>query len=561
MKTIKEKIELRISEALNLDAPIYLERARFGEADFTLTPKEIAKVCELSGLARESLLGVIQENFAQSDFQEITLDNANGFINVTVDSNSKLFKDEIIAIVNTRDYLLLGDTEDSTIIVDYSGPNVAKRFSVGNLRSTVIGSAVAGAYNALGFKVEGWNHLGDWGTQFGKLIVAIKRWGNIEEIEADPIVHLTDLYVEFHAKAKENPELEEEARSEFRKLELQDPEAVQIWKDCVRWSMKEFDHYYELLNVKIENTVGESFYTDRTQDIVKELDERGLLKESEGAKIVDFDDLPPAIIQKKDEAALYLTRDLASIKYRIAKYNPKKIIYHVGLDQHLHFQQLFRIAELLGWTDGLDLVYAGHGMVSLPNGKMSTREGNVVLLEDLIDESRRKVSGIFKDKTDSPIDEAKVNQIAISAIKYSDLRQNRKTNIVFSLDQAVSLNGNSGPYLQYTVARINSVIKKSGLSGDEVLDALDSLDINKEYLKPIFYFKDSVVESAMLEMPNLLCNFAFDLATIANGYYEKVRIIDEDQDAMVAKILPLVVYKKILEKSFEILGLSVLESI
>lgn len=561
MKTIKEKIELKIQETLKLDFSVCLEQARFGDADFALTPKEIAKICGESELARDDLAGMIERGLAGSDFEEILLHADNNFINITVVPMSKLLKDELKSIISSSEYLLLDGAENSTIVVDYSGPNVAKRFSVGNLRSTVIGSAVASAYKALGYKVEGWNHLGDWGTQFGKLIVAIKRWGDIEKIEADPIAQLTDLYVEFHLKAKENPGLEQEARSEFRKLELQDPEAVRIWQDCVRWSMKEFDHYYKLLNVQIENTVGESFYNDRTRDVIRELNELGILKDSEGAKIVEFDDMPPAIIQKQDEATLYLTRDLASIKYRIEKYHPRKIIYHVGLDQHLHFQQLFRIADMLGWTRDLELVYAGHGMVSLPTGKMSTREGNVILLEDLIGESKRKVSQIFKDKTDSPIDDDKVTKIATSAIKYSDLRQNRKTNIVFNWDQAVSLSGNSGPYLQYTLARINSVIKKSGLTMEEILSKIDSTSIDKEYLKPIFYFKDSLVESAMLEMPNLLCSFTLDLATVANSYYEKVRIIDEDRSEMTAKILPMILYKTILEKCFEILGLSILESI
>lgn len=558
MTNIKEKIESKIKEALGLDFEIVIEKAKFGEADFTLPPKSLNEISEKISIDQQSLLAKIQHGIGAD---EITTDLISGFLNISFVPSSKMMAEEVSSYLLDENYLKLEGVSEDVVIVDYSGPNVAKRFSIGNLRSTVIGSAVSGAYKALGYHVEGWNHLGDWGTQFGKLIVAIKKWGNLEEINSNPIEKLTELYVEFHKRSKESPELEAEARQEFRKLELQDPEAVKIWQECVDWSLEEFNLYYKLLDINIENTVGESFYNDKTQAVIKELEEQGLLVESEGAKIVKFEDMPPAIIQKQDEATLYITRDLASIKYRIGKFNPKKIIYHVGLDQHLHFKQLFRIAELLGWTEQVELIYAGHGMVSLPSGKMSTREGNVVLLEDLIDESKSRVAEVFKDKTDKVIDDSKVESIATSSIKYSDLRQNRKTNVIFNWDQAVSLSGNSAPYLQYTLARINSVIDKSGISVEELVGATENVAIDKSYIKPLFYYKDCVRETAYLEMPNVLCNFIFELATTANSYYEKVRIIDEDRDQMIAKILPLFIYKKILEESFEILGIVALKSI
>lgn len=555
--TLRKKLRNSLKEKLDLSFVPELEKSRFEGADFTLTPKELNKIEQEKGF------GIDQAHKEISDAlsQEADVNISNRFLNITIKQSSELFNFEIKSILTDPQYLNLEEVESETIIVDYSGPNVAKRFSIGNLRSTIIGDAVSKAYKALGYQVEGWNHLGDWGTQFGKLIVAIKKWGNKEEIEKDPINQLTNLYVRFHSEAKENPELENEARSEFRKLEINDKEAVEIWKSCVNWSMQEFNHYYELLNIKIENTVGESFYNDKTEDVMRELEKKGLLKESEGAKIVELDNLPVAIIQKQDEAALYLTRDLASIKYRIETFKPKKIIYHVGLDQHLHFQQLFRIAELLGWTQGVELVYAGHGMVSLPTGKMSTREGNVVLLEDLIDQAQEKVQKIFEDKMTKSIDSDKIKKMAVSAIKYTDLRQNRKTNVVFDWDQAVSLNGNSGPYLQYTLARINSLIKKSQLGANEIISALDSIEFSKEDLKPVLYFKENVIDSAMLEMPNLLCNYAFEIATQVNRYYEKAKIISDDKDQTIAKIIPLFVYKTVLEKCFDVLGIEKLESI
>jgi len=325
--------------------------------------------------------------------------------------------------------------------------------------------------------------------------------------------------------------------------------------------MKEFDHYYDELGIHIENIIGESFYDDKTVQVIRELDQKGLLKESEGAKIVEFDHLPPAVIQKKDEATLYITRDLASIKYRIEKFKPTKMIYHVGLEQQLHFTQLFEIVRMLGWAKNVELVYAGHGLVKLPSGKMSAREGNVVLLEELIREAKERVRDIFKGGGADKIDEDKVKAVAIGAIKYTDLKQNRKTNIVFDWANALDLNGNSGPYLQYAYARISSVISKSGLKIGDLIAESNEMKIDKDQVKDLIFFQDVVNEMAENEMPNLICNFAYKIASKANSYYERVRVLNEDKDELIKNIMPLFVWEKLLRLSFEIIGLEPLKEV
>jgi arginyl-tRNA synthetase len=461
-----------------------------------------------------------------------------------------------------KEYFILADTKEQTVVFDYSSPNIAKAFSVGHLRSTVIGQANLNIHKILGFNVVGINHIGDWGTQFGKLIYAIKSWGNEDEIAKNPIKELNLLYVKFHEEAQKDEALNNEARSWFKKLEDGDVEARRIWKKCVDWSMTEFNRIYSLLGVEIDNIQGESFFEDKLQGILDELKKKGLLRESQGAQIVELENLPPALIQKNDEATLYLTRDLAALKYRIETYNPSEIIYHVGNDQDLHFRQLKAVAEKLGWLEKTKIIFAGHGLIRLETGKMSTRKGQVILLDDLILEAKEKSLEIIDKKNPDLKDKGSAAQaIAISAIKYADLSSNRKSDIVFSFDRVVSLKGNSGPYLQYTYARAQSILRKLELEfkGSKPMPHLseDGVDIARHISK----FRNILVQAAKNSNPSAVCDFTFKLCEHFNAFYEKKKIITEDQTESLRNSYIVYLSKTILAICFDILGLGTLDEI
>lgn len=418
-------------------------------------------------------------------------------------------------------------------IIEYSSPNIAKPFGVGHLRSTVIGDSIANLFEALGWKVLRDNHLGDWGTQFGKMIFAIKTWGNEEVIKNSdsPVSELSKLYVKFHEESKNDESLEEEARSWFKKLEDGDPEARRIWQECIDISWKEFDKIYKLLGIKFSSEfnngrgLGESFFKTRMKTVIDELDEKGLLKVGEGgAKLVFFDGdkYPPAVIIKKDGATLYHTRDLATDKYRLEKYNPDLIINEVGSEQSLYFQQLFEIEKLLGWFKEGARVHVGHGLFLIDGKKMSTRAGKTVQLKEVLYEAIEKAKSLGNKDTNA-------EAVGVGAIKYFDLLHQPSTNINFDWDKMFALEGNSGPYLQYTVARTNSVLIKADM-GD--ID-LQNLELNKEelsVLRTLIRFPEVIEKAAESYSPNLLCNYLYDLASKYNAFYNQHKIIGSDNE-------------------------------
>lgn len=550
---IKHKIEQEISQKLAVE--IALENTAYEGVDFCVSQNTLSKLSQLTGKGTQLIVSEIEEIFA--DGRLVHVEYERGFLNFSVTS----MKDELLDYLINPNYLVSDEFLSRKVLIDYSGPNIAKRFSIGNLRSTIIGDAVFKAYKALGAEVLGINHLGDWGTQFGKLIVAIKRWGSLEEISLNPIEKLSELYVKFHKEAEQNPGFEDEARATFKNLEEGKEEETELWRKCISWSLQEFNKYYDLLNIEIDITKGESEYIPYINDVLEELKSKNILKSSQGAEVVEFDDLPPAIIRKSDEATLYMTRDLAAIKWRIENLGVEKIIYHVGMDQQLHFQQLFRICKMLGWDQKAELIFAGHGMVSLPEGKMSTRSGNVVILEDLVEQAKEKVRTILAEK-DSSADEKKVNNIAIGAIKYSDLKQNRKTNIIFNWERALDLNGNSSPYLQYSYARLVSIVNKSGIEEDQIVEYLKNVpEVNNETYKVLLSFQSVLIQTAQTAMPNILSAYAYEVASKANSYYEKVHVIQDDRAEVLKNIAPIFLFKKIISDCLNILGIETLDRI
>jgi arginyl-tRNA synthetase len=457
-----------------------------------------------------------------------------------------------------------------TVIVDYSSPNIAKPFGIGHLRSTIIGQAIYNIYKFLGYKVIGDNHIGDWGTQFGKLIYAIKKWGKEKEINKNPIKELHSLYVKFHKEAESNPELEEEARIWFKKLEQGDKEAKRVWKKCVDWSFKEFDRTYKILGIQIDLTLGESFYQSMLKDVIKKALEKKVAIKSKGALIISFpnDILPPLMIQKSDGATLYSTRDLATIDYRFEKFNPAKIIYEVGNDQVLYLKQLFFAAELLRYSKRENFFHVAHGMMRLSTGKMSTRKGKTVFLEEVLDGAIKKAKYVVTEKNPelSKKEKEKIAKIiGIGAVKYNDLSQHYSRDIIFDWDKILNLKGNSGPYLQYTFARAHSILRKSRAKTQDIKKFKEQ-ELKEEQeiklLKMLSKFPEVVEESADIYSPNLICNFLLELCQEFNLFYEKIPVLKaKTKDLKIARLALIEGISQVIKNGLNLLGIEVLEKI
>lgn len=491
-------------------------------------------------------------------FEKIDVANP-GFINFWLKSD--ILVDGLISIDTSSDKYGSSNMGDSKlVIVEYSSPNIAKPFGVGHLRSTVIGDAVANLMEFSGYKVLRDNHLGDWGTQFGKVIAAIKHWGDEKEIESslDPVGELVKLYVKFHDESEKDESLNDEARSWFKKLEDGDLEARRIWSKCIDWSFVEFKKIYDLLGIKFSDEfnsgrgLGESFFESRMHAVVTELEEKKLLKSGEnGAKLVffDADKYPPLMILKKDGSTLYATRDLATDKYRLEKYSPYLVINEVGSEQSLYFKQLFELEKILGWYKDGQRVHVGHGLFLIDGKKMSTRAGKTVKLEDVLDEAISRASKVGGD-----IDDDTARKVGVGAIKYFDLSHHPSTNINFDWDSMFNLDGNSSPYIQYTFARCNSVLEKSGDSYQHT--KLDIKSINQDervLLFKLFQFPEVVAEAASSYSPNMLCNYLFDLSSKYNSFYNQNRIIGGSNQELRLKITSGV--KQVIKNGLKLLGI------
>ena len=457
--------------------------------------------------------------------------------------------------------------KNGNVIVDYSQPNIAKPMHVGHLRSTIIGDALANIFQFAGYKVTRWNYIGDWGTQFGKLIAAYKLWGDKDEVQKNPIETLNNLYVRFHKEIEDDPSLEERGREEFKKLEDGDKENRKLWEWFKEESIKEFNKMYELLGINFDEWIGEAFYEKELQPLIEGLLKDGVAKESEGAIVIPFmkGGLPPGLIRKSDGATLYLTRDIANLKYRLKEYKPELILYVVDNAQSLHFQQLFAIADILG-LDDVRLSHVKFGLVlSEDMKKLSTRGGRQIPLLDVINEAIEREGKIVSEKQSDLSDEEK-NKIAkvvgIGALKYNDLSQNRNSDIVFDWDKMLSFEGNSGPYLQYTYARLKSILRKAskveGGAGDfDPTPLVDeaSLDI---ILKLIMY--PEVIQAVTENyFPHYLSSYLYDLARAMNSYYENEPILKAEPALRDARLHLITAVSDVLRTGLGLLGIGVVE--
>jgi len=447
-----------------------------------------------------------------------------------------------------------------TVIVDYSSPNIAKRFGIGHLRSTIIGQAIYNLYKFLGFKVIGDNHIGDWGTQFGEIIFQIKR-KNLDPKKLT-VEEMEKLYVEFHKEAEKNSAIIENGKQWFKKLEKGDKEARRIWKICVKKSLKEFEKIYKILGIKIDFTLGESFYEPMLKGIIEELKRKKIAKESQGAQIVEFENLPPAILVKSDGTTTYFTRDLATIKYRLKRWKPNLIIYEVGSEQKLHFQQLFRTVKLLNWTKKTKFVHVAHGLYRLKGGKFSTRKGKTVHLEEVLKEAIERAKRIVEESKTSPNltkkEKEKIAKIVgIGAIKYNDLKQHPSKDIIFDWEKILNLKGNSAPYLQYTYVRAKSVLRKAK-KFKFCFQNPELKETELEILKDLVKFPDILKEAAFRFSPNLLCDFLFELAKKFNFFYDTLPVLKAKSEKIRNFRLTLTLAVSFLIKnSLNILGISV----
>ncbi|MDD6484726.1 MAG: arginine--tRNA ligase [Clostridiales bacterium] len=456
--------------------------------------------------------------------------------------------------------------EGKTVLVEYSSPNIAKPFHIGHLFSTAVGNSLARIYKHLGYNVQSLNHLGDWGTQFGKLICAYKRWGDKEVIEKDPINELLKIYVKFHEEAADNPSLEDEAREYFKRLEDGDEETTSLWSYFREVSLKEFQRVYDMLGVKFDSYNGEAFYSDKMDEVVDILRKKGLLVESEGAQVVDLSDknMPPCIILKSDGATIYATRDIAAALYRHRTYNFDKNIYVVGNPQALHFKQIFEVMRRADWEWSEGCTHVGFGLVKLPGKNMSTRHGDVVFLEDVLNESIEKTREIIeKNSPDMEDKDEKAKKIGIGAILYTFLKNSRDKDIIFSWDSMLDFEGESAPYCQYGYARGKSILRRAADIDYSDADMSKAVS-DDEYtlIKQLNSFSSAVLDAADKNEPFYINRYVTGLTKAFNKFYNTCPIMKSDVDLETKKArLALVdAVCRVIKTALYLLGIETVES-
>ena len=519
---------------------------------------------KLIGKNPREIASTLVENFSENDIIQKLEIAGPGFINIYLKNG---FLNEEIKKVENEKYDFSFLNTDKTVIIDYSSPNIAKRMHIGHLRSTIIGDSIKRILQFLGFHTLADNHIGDWGTQFGKLIVAYKNWLDKKAYEKDPIGELEKIYVKFSDEAKINPALEDEAREELKKLQLGDKNNQKLWKEFIDISLKEYNKVYDRLNVNFDYYFGESFYNDMMPSVLEELKQKGIAKEDQGALVVFFENnrLPPAIVQKKDGSFLYTTSDLATMKFRKDDLKVDEAVYLTDDRQQNHFKQVFEIGRMLGELYNYKKTHIVFGIMRLGNGIIfSSRSGNTIRLVDLLDEAKAQVKKVIDEKNpDIPEDEKdKIAEIVGSgAIKYFDLSQNRTSDITFTWDKVLSFEGNTGPYLQYTYVRIMSIFRKLKEENIEVKNndiiSDDMNGIERELAVELLRFPQAVVKSYENYRPNIIADYLFDTAKLFNNFYNSSSILkEEDKKVMDARILLARKTAFVLKEGLSLLGIN-----
>ena len=485
-----------------------------------------------------------------------------GYLNFYI--NQKLLTKEVLTEISKKEEYGKSDIgKGKNIVIDYSAPNIAKPFHIGHLRSTVIGGALYNIYKYLGYNTIGINHLGDYGTQFGKLIEGYKLWGKEYNIEEDPINELTKIYIRINQLCKEDEKVLEQCRMNFKLLEDGDPYCKEIWEKFRELSLKEFQRVYDLLGSKFDSWNGEAFYSDKMPEVIQILDKTGKLVESEGAKIIDLEDKginTPCIIQKSNGSTTYATRDLAAILYRARNYDFDKALYVVSYEQTLHFKQVFEVAKLLGldekYTNGLK--HVPFGMVSLSTGKMSTREGNIVKLEELLNEAISRAKAIIEEKNPELEDKEDVaKKVGVGAVIFNDLSNSRIKDEIFDWNQILNFQGETGPYIQYTYVRTKSVLEKAGYIPQIEEVKFDKLgdESSKNIINLIYNFENILEQVTQKEEPSILSRYLIDVAKSFSNFYNDNKILVEDKDTQNARVYLTYSVGKVLKIGAKLLGI------
>ena len=490
----------------------------------------------------------------------------NAYVNMFV-SREEMLKSTVSEVLEEKENFGRSDIGgNKKVIVEFSSPNIAKPFHIGHIRSTVIGNSLSKIYDALGYDVFKINHLGDYGTQFGKMICAYRRWGNREDVINSPIKTLLGYYTKFHVEVEEHPELEDEARAIFTKLEQGSKEEVELWQWFREESLKEFQRVYDMLGIEFDSYNGESFYSDKMPRFEKELLDKGLLQESKGAQVVDLEEykLGTALIKKSDGSSLYITRDIAAAVYRKENYDFYKNIYVVATQQNLHFQQLFKIIELMGYDWANQCVHVPFGMVRLEEGTMSTRHGRVVFLEDVLNGAIEKTREIIEEKNPNIENlEEITSQVGIGAVVFNELSNNRIKDYTFKWDQILNFDGETGPYVQYTHARCASLLRKAG--EDIVAKAQDPKNVDfallaksdsaYELTKLIYAFPGVVEQAGEKYEPSIITRHIIDIAQCFNKFYHDEHIIVDDEVEKTSKIALVIATKRVIATGIGLLGM------
>jgi len=522
---------------------------------------------KLIGKNPREIASTLVDNFKENDIIEKLEIAGPGFINIYLKNN---FLNEELKKVENEKYDFSFFNTDKTIIIDYSSPNIAKRMHIGHLRSTIIGDSIKRTLQFLGFHTLADNHIGDWGTQFGKLIVAYKNWLNKKSYEEDPIGELERIYVQFSDEAKKNPALEDEAREELKKLQLGDEENQKLWKEFIDISLKEYNKIYDRLGVNFDYYYGESFYNDMMPAVLEELKEKGIARQDQGALVVFFenDKLPPAIVQKKDGSFLYTTSDLATMKFRKDELNVDEAVYLTDDRQQNHFKQIFEIGEMLGEPYNYKKTHVVFGIMRFGDGMIfSSRSGNIIRLVDLLDEAKTQVKKVIDEKNPNIPEEEKekiAEIVGSGAIKYFDLSQNRTSDITFTWDKVLSFEGNTGPYLQYTYVRIMSIFRKlkeeniNVENKDIILENMNGVE--RELAVELLRFPQTVVKSYESYRPNIIADYLFDIAKLFNNFYNSNSILkEENKKVMDARILLAEKTAFILKQGLGLLGINTVD--
>lgn len=566
MKNFKQIIAKQISKTIEINAKElegYIETPKDSKnGDYAFPCFRLAK--ELRK-APPAIANEIKEKIEPVEEIE-KVEVAGGYLNFFI-NKSTLAEEVLGEISKTEQYGKSIVGEGKNIVIDYSAPNIAKPFHIGHLRSTVIGGALYNIYKYLGYNVTGVNHLGDYGTQFGKLIEGYKMWGEEYDIEKDPINELTKIYIRINEACKNDEQILENCRNNFKKLEDGDSYCVEIWKKFRELSLQEFQKVYDLLGSKFDSWNGESFYSDKMPEVIDLLQKTGKLVESQGAKIIDLEDKginTPCIIEKSNGSTTYATRDLAAILYRARTYDFDKALYVTSYEQVLHFKQVFEVAKLLGldekYTNGLE--HVSFGMVLLPEGKMSTREGNIIKLEELLNEAISRAKEIIEQKNpDLENKEEVAKKVGIGAVIFNDMFASRIKDEVFDWNTILNFQGETGPYIQYTYVRTKSVLEKAGYLPKIENVKIDNLsdEYSMAILKLIYNFEDILIQVTDKNEPSMLARYLIELAKAYSSFYNENKIIVDDKDVQDARVYLTYAVSQVLKQGANLLGIEMPE--